>query len=136
MTIDERIRDENIHLAYLRERCRRADESASQPGFTSRQQMRSRDAAIGRAEKLRRQINMSVHRLAALERQRHEQARNDASVVDFTTLGPGDYVRDRHGWHEVVRVNAKSVTVTTTFSWNESIARDRVIETRAQRAAA
>jgi hypothetical protein len=39
-------------------------------------------------------------------------------------------VRDAHGWHRVVRVSAKSVTVETAWSWTERIPLDRVLEVR------
>lgn len=40
------------------------------------------------------------------------------------------YVRDRWGWHEVVRVSRTTVTVRTAHSWDEHIPIDRVIEAR------
>lgn len=40
------------------------------------------------------------------------------------------FVRDQYGWHEVVRVSAKSVTVVTPYSWTDRIALDRVLEVR------
>jgi len=39
-------------------------------------------------------------------------------------------VRDRFGWHRVVRVNAKSVTVETPYSWTERIALKDILETK------
>lgn len=39
-------------------------------------------------------------------------------------------VRDCFGWHRVVRVSAKSVTVATPWSWTERIPLDRVLEAR------
>lgn len=40
-------------------------------------------------------------------------------------------VSDRFGWHKVVRVSAKSVTVETPHSWTDRIALDKVLEVRA-----
>lgn len=40
------------------------------------------------------------------------------------------FVRDECGWHRVVRVSAKSVTVETPYSWTERIPLDRVREVR------
>lgn len=37
-------------------------------------------------------------------------------------------IRTRHGWWDVVKVNAKSVTVETGFSWTERIEFDKVLE--------
>jgi hypothetical protein len=69
------------------------------------------------------------------ERMRSVAARREAvdalAHCDIDSLKPGDAVRTRHGWHEVVTVNAKSVTVRTPWSWNERIPRAKVIETRA-----
>lgn len=59
-----------------------------------------------------------------------EAARDAAAPRDLAGLQPGDAVRDRFGWHRVVRVNAKSVTVATEYSWTETIPHAKVIETR------
>jgi hypothetical protein len=39
-------------------------------------------------------------------------------------------VRTDTGWHKVVRVNTKSVTVETGYSWTDRIQRDKIIEVR------
>lgn len=39
-------------------------------------------------------------------------------------------VRDSFGWHKVVRVSAKSVTVETGYSWTDRIALGKVLEVR------
>lgn len=39
-------------------------------------------------------------------------------------------VRDEFGWHAVVRVSAKSVTVKTVHSWTERISLDKILEVR------
>lgn len=68
--------------------------------------------------------------VASLEKQL-ERAEGDAKApCDLASLKPGDLVRDRWGWHKVVRVNGKSVSVETGYSWTERIALDRIIETR------
>lgn len=41
------------------------------------------------------------------------------------------FVRDNLGWHVVVRVSTKSVTVMTAYSWTERIALDKILEVRA-----
>lgn len=59
------------------------------------------------------------------------QAERDAAAPrDIAGLKPGDLVRDAVGWHRVVRVNAKSVTVETPWSWTDLIRHDRIVETR------
>lgn len=40
-------------------------------------------------------------------------------------------VRTKLGWHRVVRVNAKSVTVKTAYSWDDRIPRPSILEVRA-----
>jgi hypothetical protein len=65
-----------------------------------------------------------------LERQL-EQAEADAKApCDLSSLAPGSYVRDRWGWHRVVRVSKKSVSVETGYTWTDRIALDRLIEIR------
>lgn len=61
-----------------------------------------------------------------------ERARRDAPVP-FTEgqLRTAAFVRDKHGWHRVVKVNAKSVTVETPWSWTDRIDRSKVLEVRA-----
>ena len=39
-------------------------------------------------------------------------------------------VKDEYGWHGVVRINAKSVTVTTPYSWTDRIPLDRIRDFR------
>lgn len=39
-------------------------------------------------------------------------------------------VRDEFGWHKVVRVSAKSVTVETAYSWTDRIALGKILEVR------
>lgn len=57
-------------------------------------------------------------------------AADAAAPCDLDKIGRGDYVRTRHGWHRVVRVSPKSVTVETPYSWTDRIARNRIVETR------
>ena len=39
-------------------------------------------------------------------------------------------VRDTYGWHRVIRVNAKSVSVESGYSWTDRIPMSNVLETR------
>ena len=54
-------------------------------------------------------------------------------LVKFTAadLVAARFVRDRFGWHRVVRVSAKSVTVETGYSWTDRIVLDKILEFRA-----
>ena len=40
-------------------------------------------------------------------------------------------IRSSTGWHRVVKVNAKSVTVATGYSWTDRVTLDKVLEVRA-----
>lgn len=67
-------------------------------------------------------------RIAAAEADR--RARDAAAHRDIDALKPGDLVRTASGWHVVARVNAKSVSVETPWSWTDRVPHDRIIETR------
>lgn len=65
--------------------------------------------------------------------ERRKQARAaEAARVKFTAadLADAEFVRDEFGWHRVVRVNAKSVTVSSSYSWDERIPLGKVLEFR------
>lgn len=64
------------------------------------------------------------------ERDRRQAAEDDAAHRDIGALAAGDLVRDRHGWHRVVRISKATVTVATPHTWTERIPLDRIIETR------
>jgi hypothetical protein len=40
------------------------------------------------------------------------------------------WVRDSTSWREVVRVNAKSVSVESGYSWTDRLEFDRILEVR------
>jgi hypothetical protein len=58
---------------------------------------------------------------AAIPRPEPEQP-----VVEVPT--DARFVRTVTGWHQVVRVNAKTVTVRTEFSWDDRIAHRKVLQ--------
>lgn len=65
--------------------------------------------------------------------ERRKQAREaEAARVKFTAadLADAEYVRGEFGWHRVVRVNAKSVTVSSAYSWDVRIPLAQVLEFR------
>lgn len=68
--------------------------------------------------------------LADLEQAAAQEAADAAAraSVDLSAITPGGLVRTRHGWHRVVRVNAKTVTVATQWSWTERIPLTAVLE--------
>lgn len=54
----------------------------------------------------------------------------EAARVRFTAddIKGARGVRDRFGWHKVVRVNGKTVTVETGYSWTDRIPVENVLE--------
>ena len=48
-------------------------------------------------------------------------AEGTATNYDRDTVKKGDRVRVRGHWREVVRANAKSVSVTTGYSWTDTV---------------
>jgi hypothetical protein len=58
------------------------------------------------------------------------QARNNAIAFTEDQYKAAKVVRDSHGWHKVAKVNAKSVSVETGYSWTDRIRRDKIIEVR------
>ena len=68
---------------------------------------------------------------AQIEANRAEYAKRTAAVA-FTPeqLKAAKAIRTSSGWHRVVKVNAKSVTVETGYSWTDRYALDRILEVR------
>lgn len=60
---------------------------------------------------------------------RHERL---TAPVSFTTdeLRAATHIRTDLGWHKVVRVSAKSVTVETGYSWTDRYALAKILEVR------
>lgn len=50
--------------------------------------------------------------------------------VDPATIPGAWAVRDQFGWHEVVKVNAKTVTMKTAYSWTDRIPLGKITEVR------
>jgi hypothetical protein len=65
--------------------------------------------------------------------QAHVEAAKETGVKVWgpSDFKKGDHVQTRFGWHEVLRVNKKSLTVPTPYSWTETVPYDRVIGHRA-----
>lgn len=66
----------------------------------------------------------------AVARARYEAA---TARVPFTSedLKVARAIRTDTGWHRVVKVNTKSVTVATVYSWNDRYTLDKILEVRA-----
>lgn len=74
---------------------------------------------------------------ARQERQRQHEARIAAreaekarTKITAADLKGATAVCDEYGWHRVVRVNARSVTVVTPYSWTDRIPLDKVRDFR------
>jgi len=91
-----------------------------------------RIAAYDREAALYRDLERARRDLAALEAAAAREATETALRAALTpeAVRAARFIRDRYGWHKVVRVSAKSVTVETGFSWTERIALDKVLEAR------
>lgn len=88
-------------------------------------------AAEWNAEAVRAERDRRAAEAARIEAARKAERERDAAAPrDVDSLQPGDLVRTSSGWHVVARVNAKSVSVETPWSWTDRVPHDRIIETR------
>lgn len=83
-------------------------------------------AAWDEADNRERRAHSAAQRVAAA------QARAAGPQFGPDDVAKGDQVRTRHGWHDVVRVNRKSVTVPSLVggSWTDTIPWVKVLEAR------
>ena len=86
------------------------------------------DAAIDKHLAEQRRRSAAEHR-ARLKAAREAEA--DRPKVTAADIKGARYVRDQFGWHRVIRISEKSVTVETPYSWTERIALTKVLEARA-----
>lgn len=83
-----------------------------------------------------RQIDKAVATVAAEREAARQQSiaayRESNKPIPFTTeeLKAARAIRTSTGWHRVIRVNAKSVTVGTCYSWNDRHAIEKILEVR------
>ena len=87
----------------------------------------SLDAQIDRNMKRIKAEEEAARRLAIAEHRERTKA------VPFTTeeLKAARAIRTRSGWHRVARVNTKSVTVETGYSWTDRYTIDKILEVAA-----
>lgn len=84
---------------------------------------RSVDAALAFVE---------AGREAARQQARDEQAKRNAPVpFTLDDLRVARAVRTELGWHKVSKVNAKSVSVETGYSWTDRIPHTKILEVAA-----
>jgi hypothetical protein len=64
----------------------------------------------------------------------HLEATGQAITYGRHNVRQGDFVRSSHGWHKVVRVNAKTVTIPSLVggSWTDTLSWPKVIGHRAE----
>lgn len=91
---------------------------------------RSLDAQIDRALAEQRKAAEAAERERRIARKAAAYAEKVRPKLTADDVRGARAVRTSAGWHPVVRVSAKSVTVATPWSWTERIALDRVIEVR------
>lgn len=95
----------------------------------------------GAATKVRNATDRAMNLHAQASAKLLSAQRRERSIVakilerDRVKLTHGDlvgakFIRTRHGWWDVVRVNAKSVTVATDFSWTERVPFTEVLEVK------
>ena len=95
------------------------------PGFGgsgSQRAARQVQGAQGRAFEAHRDADARIakwsHRVASLKQRIAELERTTFTAEDLQGV---THVRTRTGWHKVVSVNAKTVTVETPYSWTDRI---------------
>jgi hypothetical protein len=88
----------------------------SAPGLA--QAHRNTDSQLQRFTQAQAEARALEHKAGLARARESEAARTRYAAAD---LKGARFVKDRYGWHEVVRVNAKTVTVKTPYSWTDSI---------------
>jgi len=97
----------------------------------------TRTAFRARAAKVEREISAALAEAKAFEDAAWKAGKElalaaEAARVKFTAadLSGAVVVRDRFGWHRVVRVNRATVTVETGYSWTRAVPVAKVLEFR------
>lgn len=91
-----------------------------------------RFAAYQRESDLWRELDRARQDLASLVLAEERAKAEETAKAELTLemIRTAKYVRDRYGWHQVIRVSAKSVTVATWYSWNDRIAISNVLDVK------
>lgn len=92
---------------------------------------RQRWARFDREAELWAKVRRATDEVSRLRAMLEWAKRNVPVPYTADELKAAKYVRDDNGWHRVVRVSAKSVSVETGYSWTDRITLDRIIEVRA-----
>ena len=79
----------------------------------------------------RQQAERDEHHAAGVARRAAErEAERARAKFTAADLVDAEFVRDSSGWHRVVRVNAKTITVATAYTWTDRVPIDQVREYR------
>lgn len=88
------------------------------------------------AQNLDATVDAAVEAVAAQQKAERLAAtaeyRRRTAPVPFTPeqLAAATHIRTNTGWHKVIRVNTKSVTVETPYSWTDRHPITRILEVR------
>jgi hypothetical protein len=96
-------------------------------GGRGKQGLQRTDAQIRRGARYARGIQAAESWLNALLRATERVAQPSVTPERLRTAVA---VKTRFGWHRVVRVNAKTVTVATPYSWTDRIALAAIVDIR------
>lgn len=97
-----------------------------------------RHTAYSREADLNRALIGAKQHLDALIRRERMDAEDAAAKarIDMSAVTPGGVVRTSTGWHRVVRVNARTVTVETPYSWTDRLPLTSILDARSPAAPA
>lgn len=86
------------------------------------------EAAIEEEKARQAELADEKHRESVARRKAAREAEAAREKFTAADLANASHVRDSVGWHRVVRVSAKSVTVETQYTWTERIPIDRILQ--------
>lgn len=146
-TTAEKLEAKRAELAALEARFSKASRSAvnatpgggsSDPGILSgisRKPNPKKDAARWNAYSREAEAGEALRRckddVAILENRIKREVRDAPMPYLTEELKAAKLVRTDLGWHKVVKVNAKSVSVETGYSWTDRYTLDKILEVRA-----
>jgi hypothetical protein len=128
-----RLEDLEAKLANAQQRMAAAAEPVSSDSATARLSAKPLRQFHARQDgQLRRYVEASrvVAKLETAIASERAKTAPKPEPLSESTLAGARMVRDRHGWHRVVRVNRTSVTVQTPYSWTDRIPLSKLLEAR------
>ena len=90
------------------------------------------DRSIERAAAAFKELKAAEQSLRVERAKASTATRNAETLKGVTaeTIKAAKFVRTTCGWHKVAKVNAKSVSVETGYSWTDRIAHSKILEVR------